>query len=95
MTNLMREMNIIFPLYLPKSKIILKVWEDNQSCIAMTNNSKFTPQTRHIAIKVKYHQFRKHVKTKSNPDGFVKIEYCSTEGQVVNIFTKPVRDNIF
>jgi hypothetical protein len=43
MTNLMREMNLIFPLYLPKPKFVLKVWEDNQSCIAMTNNPKFTP----------------------------------------------------
>jgi hypothetical protein len=42
-TNLMREMSIIFPLYLPKPKFLLKVREDNQSCIAMTNNPKFTP----------------------------------------------------
>jgi hypothetical protein len=48
MTNLMREMNFIFPLYLPKPNYVLKVWEDNQSCIAMTNNPKFTPQTEKI-----------------------------------------------
>jgi hypothetical protein len=40
MTNLMREMNVIFPLYLPKPKFVLKVQEDNQSCIVMTNNPK-------------------------------------------------------
>jgi hypothetical protein len=55
MTNLMREMNVIFPLYLPQPKSALKVREDNKSCIAMTNNSKFTPRTKHIAIK--YHPF--------------------------------------
>ena len=93
MSNLMREMNVIFPLYLPKPKFVLKVCADNQSCIAMTNNPKFTPRTKHIAIK--YHHFRKHVKSQSNPDGFIEIEYCSTKEQLVNIFTKPVRDDIF
>jgi hypothetical protein len=93
MTNLMCEMNVIFPLYLPKPKFVLKVWEDNQSCIAMTNNPKFTPQTKHIATK--YHHFQKHVKTQSNPYGFIEIEYCLTEEQVDNIFIKPVCDNIF
>ena len=93
MTNLMREMNVIFPLYLPQPKFVLKVWEDNQSCIAMTNNPKFTPRMKHIAIK--YHHFRKHVKTYANPDGFIEIEYCSTDNQIADIFTKPVRDDIF
>jgi hypothetical protein len=93
MTNLMCEMNAIFPLYLPKPKFILKVRDDNRSCIAMTNNPKFTSQTKHIAIK--YHHFRKHVKSQSNPDGFILIEYCSTEEQLADIFTKPVCDNIF
>ena len=93
MTNLMKKMNVIFPLYFPQPKFILKVKEDNQSCIAMTNNPKFTPGTRHIAIK--YHHFRKHVKTQSDPDGFIEIEYCATEEQIADIFTKPVRDDIF
>ncbi len=85
-------MNAIFPLYLPQPKFVLKVWEDNQSCIAITNNPKFTPWTKHIAIK--YHHFRKHVKTYANPDGFIEIEYCSTDDQVADIFT-PVRNDIF
>jgi hypothetical protein len=93
MTNLMCEMNVIFPFYLPKPTFVLKVWEDNQSCIAMTNNPKFTPQTKHIAIK--YHHFWKHVKTQSNSDGFIEIEDCATEEQIANIFTKPVCNNIF
>ena len=93
MTYLMRGMNVIFPLDLPKPKFVLKVREDNQSCIAMTNNPKFTPRTKHISIK--YHHFWKHVKSQSNPDGFIGIEYCSTEEQVAHIFTKPVCDEIF
>jgi hypothetical protein len=28
--------------------------------------------------------------TYANPDGFIKIEYCSANNQVADIFTKPV-----
>jgi hypothetical protein len=51
MTNLMKEINVIFPLHLPLPKFVIKVGKDNQSCIAMANNPKFSPCTRHIAIK--------------------------------------------
>ena len=93
LATLMREMNEIFPLYLPSPKFIIKVWEDNQPCIAMAKNPKFTPWTKHIAIK--YHHFWKHVITQANPDGFISLEYCSTHDQIADIFTKPVRDDIF
>ena len=92
-SNLMKEINVIFPLYLPSPRFIIKIREDNQSCIAMASNPKFSPRTRHIAIK--YHHFRKHVITRTNPDGFIQIEYCPTDDQIADIFTKPVRDDIF
>ena len=91
--NLMREIDVIFKLHIPNPKFMVRVHEDNQSCIAMANNPKFTPRTKHIAIK--YHHFRQHVKTHSNPDGFIEIVYCNTTDQVADIFTKPVRDDIF
>jgi KUP system potassium uptake protein len=74
---------------------VIKVREDNQSCIgtAMAQNPKFSPRTKHIAIK--YHHFPKHVITQSNPIGFLDIDYCSTNDQIADIFTKPVRDDIF
>ncbi len=53
--NLMKEINVIFPLYLPQPKFVIKVHEDNQSCIAMATNPKFSPRTKHIALK--YHHF--------------------------------------
>jgi hypothetical protein len=53
--NLMKEINVVFPLYLPQPKFVIKVREDNQSCIAMASNPKFSPRTKHIAIK--YHHF--------------------------------------
>jgi hypothetical protein len=93
MTNLMKEIDVIFPLYLPLPRFVIKVREYNQSCMAMANNPKFSPSTRHIAIK--YHHFCKHVITHSNPDGFIQIDYCSTDDQIADIFTKPVCGDIF
>ena len=91
--NLMQEMNVIFKLHIPQPKFVVRVHEDNQSCIAMANNPKFTPRTKHIAIK--YHHFRKHVITHANPDGFIEIVYCDTNNQVADIFTKPTTDETF
>jgi hypothetical protein len=55
MMQLMKEINVIFPLYLLQPKFVIKVREDNQSCIAMAQNPKLSPQTKHIALK--YHHF--------------------------------------
>jgi hypothetical protein len=93
MTNLMKEINVIFPLHLQLPKFVIKVREDNQSCIAMTNNLKFSPHTGHIAIK--YHHFWKYIFTHSNLDGFIQIEYWLTYDQIADTFTKPVCDDIF
>jgi len=38
MTSLMKEINVIFPLYLPSPRFVIKVREDNQSCIAMAQH---------------------------------------------------------
>ena len=91
--NLMKEINVIFALHIPQQKFIVKVHEDNQSCIAMAINLKFAPRTKHIAIK--YHHFRKHVRTMLNPSGFIEICYCSTNDQLADIFTKSTADDIF
>jgi hypothetical protein len=94
MTNLMKEINVIFLLYLRSPRFVI-IREDNQSCIAMANNPKFSPCTSHIAIK--YHHFCKHVITHSNLDGFIQIDYGSTDDQIADIFTKtkPVCNDIF
>jgi hypothetical protein len=69
------------------------VQEDNQSCIAMVENPKFTNRTKHIAFK--YHHFWKHVIMQANPDGFIQIEFCSSNDEVADIYTKPARGDIF
>jgi hypothetical protein len=43
MTSLMKEINVIFSLYLLSPRFVIKVREDNQSCIVMAQNPKFSP----------------------------------------------------
>jgi hypothetical protein len=54
LATLMREMNEIFPLHSPSPKFIIKVQEDNQSCIAVAENPKFTPQTKPSFLEACY-----------------------------------------
>ena len=65
-----------------------KVHEDNQSCIRMAMSEKFTPRTRHIALK--YHHFRSLLKAEK-----LQLNYCRTEDQKADILTKPLPDEIF
>ena len=59
----------------------------NQSCIAMTQKQKFSPRTKHIALK--YHHFREFVK---GPNLKIWVAYVHTESQEADIFTNPVKD---
>ena len=91
--RLAKEINSIVPLYTPTTNFCLMVHEDNLSSIAMAESLKFTPRTKHIAIK--YHHFRSKVKTTYNPAGDILIKYISTKKQLADIFTKPVNDVTF
>ncbi len=86
--TLVEELAEIFPLYINKPDFFCKVWEDNQSCIAMTETDKFTPRTKHIALK--YHHFRSFVDSKR-----IRIEYVRSEDQLADILTKPLPDGQF
>ena len=86
---MMEELKDVFPqLYVDKPDFFCKVWEDNQACLAMAKTSKFSPRTKHIALK--YHHFRSFVERKR-----VRIAYVDTLRQQADIFTKPVRDDLF
>ena len=91
--NLMREVNCVFALHLPKPKFVVKVHEDNQSCIAMAQSPKFSARTKHIAIK--YHHFRQHVESQSIPDGSPLILYIDTNDHLADILTKPLSEDKF
>jgi hypothetical protein len=84
----MKELHTIFPVHINKPNFFCKVHEDNQSTIRMANSDKFTPQTKHIALK--YHHFCSHVK-----NGCIEINYCRTEDQKADLLTKPLADAAF
>ena len=52
--NFMVEVGEVFPLHNPKPEFHCKVFEDNNSCIRVVESSKFTPRTKHIAIKYQH-----------------------------------------
>ena len=86
--TVMDELNEVFPLLMEVPQFYCKVWEDNQSCIAMATLQKFMPRTKHIALK--YHHFKGHVES-----GRIQINYIHTERQQADILTKPVRTDLF
>jgi hypothetical protein len=86
--NLMSEIKAFLPVSNADPKFFCKVWEDNQSCIKVAKSPKFTPRTKHIALK--YHHFRHFVS-----DGTIAIEYIDTTEQTADIFTKPLPEKTF
>ena len=69
--TLLKEVNTVFPVHMKTPTLVCKVHEDNQSCITMATSQKFSPWTKHIALK--YHHFRLLIK-----DGWITISYCRT-----------------
>mmetsp|Transcript_28921 Transcript_28921/g.42007 ORF Transcript_28921/g.42007 Transcript_28921/m.42007 type:complete len:105 (+) Transcript_28921:194-508(+) len=85
---LLQELSCIFDLHLPKPEVHCKVFEDNQSCIAIANSYKFSPRAKHIALK--YHHFHKFVQ-----EGKLVILPITSAEQIADIFTKPLNDKVF
>jgi hypothetical protein len=56
---------------------------DNQSCIKMTENHVFHDRSKHIEIR--YHYIRNMVQR-----GALKLQYISTDEQVVDVLTTPL-----
>ena len=83
--TLLKEINIIFPINTKKAQFHCKVFEDNNSCISLATSEKFSPRTKHIALK--YHHFRRFV-----IDNIVEILPIDTKEQLADIFTKPLDD---
>jgi hypothetical protein len=86
--ELLKDINEIFPIHLPTPKMMCTVYEDNESCKAIVIKQKFSPRTKHIALK--YHHFRAHVN-----NGTVEIESIDTKEQIADIFTKPLDEAPF
>ena len=86
--NLMSEIKAFLLVSDCDPKLFCKVWEDNQSCFKVAKSPKFTPRTRHIALK--YHHFRHFVS-----DETIAIEYIDTIEQTADIVTKPLLEKTF
>ena len=86
--TMMEEMNEVFYLLILKPNLVCKVHEDNQSCIKMATRTKFSPRTKHVALK--YHDIRYHVKS-----GSLDIHYRPTGEQLADILTKPLSNEAF
>ena len=77
------EISAYIHLNLPKPEVYCKVFEDNESCIKITKSEKYTPRTKHIALK--YHHFRSFVKR-----DIIRILPISTKEQLADMLTKPL-----
>ena len=70
-------MSILFDMELDTTVILC----DNQSCIKMTENLVFHDKSKHMEIQ--YFYIRDMV-----PKGAIKLQYVSTDEQVVDVLTK-------
>ena len=61
----------------------IKIYEDNQACIALTKDPQDHKRTKHI--QVRYHVVRDYVNQK-----LIEFVYCPTENQLADMFTKGV-----
>lgn len=61
----------------------IKIYEDNQGCIALSENPVMHRRTKHIDIR--YHFIRERVES-----GEVKLVYVPTEQQLADLLTKPL-----
>ena len=59
---LVKEVSSVFDIHIPNPEVFCKLFEDNQICIAIAESNKFSPGTKHIAIK--YHHFWSFIQKK-------------------------------
>ena len=86
--GLMQEIAGIFGLLTRKPVFKCTVREDNDSCITVANSPKFTPRTKHIAIKC--HHFRSFVSS-----GKIVINPIDANEQLADMLTKPLKAKPF
>ena len=86
--DMMKELKNTFPIHITIPNFNCTVHEDNQSCISMATKQKFSPRTKHIALK--YHHFRSYVNSKK-----IDIHYIKTGDQIADALTKPLDKNLF
>ena len=88
MMEMMKELKTAFPMEITIPNFNCTVHEDNQSCISMATKQKFSPRTKHIALK--YHHFRSFVNANK-----ILIKYVNTQDQLADALTKPLDPETF
>lgn len=86
--ELLKELDCVLKVNQSKPSFYCEVFEDNRSTIAVATSNKFTPRTKHIALK--YHHFRQFVRNKT-----IVINPIDTKEQIADIFTKPLEIHSF
>eukprot|EP00268_Persea_americana_P008859 TRINITY_DN13467_c1_g2_i1.p1 TRINITY_DN13467_c1_g2~~TRINITY_DN13467_c1_g2_i1.p1 ORF type:complete len:401 (+),score=79.48 TRINITY_DN13467_c1_g2_i1:1121-2323(+) len=66
----------------------IKLFCDNKSDISLSKNPVFHGKSEHI--KIKYHFIRELAKDKE-----VEVNYCKSQDQVADLFTKPLKKDLF
>jgi len=66
----------------------IKIYVDNVSTINLAKNPFLHQRSKHIDIR--YHFLRDQVEK-----NMIKLEYCRSEDQIANIFTKPLKIDAF
>lgn len=59
------------------------IYTDNQSCMKLVENEKFSNRTKHVDIK--YHYIRNTV-----DQGRIELRYVPTDENIADMFTKPL-----
>ena len=86
--NLMKELGKVLKINTLKPDFYCQLFEDNRSTITVVESKKFTPRTKHIALK--YHHYRQYVNNKT-----IRINSIDTTEQITDIFTKPLDKDAF
>ena len=69
-------------------EVTCRVFEDDQSCIAVAESKKPPARTKHVAIK--HHHFCNLV-----DDGVININCVYTKKQLADVLTKPIDEGQF
>lgn len=78
--------------YDKRSRILSKVFEDNQGAIAVAKRPDLTARTRHLHTK--YHHFKENIGVDEQGDG-IELVYIDTKEQIADMFTKGLGNENF
>ncbi|GBM94622.1 Retrovirus-related Pol polyprotein from transposon TNT 1-94 [Araneus ventricosus] len=81
LTNLTKDLDL--PQCLP-----VTIYEDNQSCIKLSQSDKHHSRTKHIDVK--FHHIRHLRET-----GMIELEYCQSKEMTADNLTKPLPRSAF